>query len=295
MPPMRDLYTNPNFLLPVSGTPLFGNANLDPEQTIMYELGLQQQFGDRIAIDLTGFYRDIRDLLAWQTIQFRELSGDIRQYRMRQNQDYGNVRGVTLSLIKRMAPGDPVTAKIDYTFQVAEGNDNATDAFYYNSLSGREDIKKILPLDWDQSHNLYISLSVDLWDALNFGVIGRLSSGYPYSPQFTFNNYDADPNADRKPLTKTLDLRAAYRFDFGNVDWQVFLKIYNLFDTLNERFVFDDTGRASYTFANRVVDEPESFIRHYGEPGVHNYDEYNIRPQYYRGPREIRLGLSLDL
>ena len=76
--------------------------------------------------------------------------------------------------------------------------------------------------------------------------------------------------------------------------YNIFFKIYNLFDSLNERYVFDDTGRATYTFYNRVSQEPESFTNHYGEPGVHTYNEYNVRPQYYTTPRTVLLGLSLE-
>ena len=94
---------------------------MEPQLTITYEMGLQQQFGDRFALDLTGFYKDIRNLLAYQSIQFRANEGDIRTYRVRRNQDYANIRGVTISLNKRMMPGDPIAAKLDYTFQVAEG------------------------------------------------------------------------------------------------------------------------------------------------------------------------------
>jgi outer membrane receptor protein involved in Fe transport len=294
MPSFSSLYSNPNFILPVSGTPLFGNANLSPEKTVSYELGLQQQFGDRMSLDITGFYKDIRDLLAWQTIQFRSEAGDTRTYRMRLNQDYGNVKGFIISLSKRMAPGDPVAAKIDYTFQVAEGNDNSSSAFYFNALSGYEAIKRIVPLDWDQTHNLYGSITIDVWDALNIGLIGKLSTGYPYSPQLAFSLYDSEPNSDSKPLQRSVDLLASYRIPTKSVTYNIFLKVYNLFDTLNERYVFDDTGRASYTFYNRVTNEPESFKNHYGEPGVHTYDEYNIRPQYYRSPRTMLLGFSLE-
>ena len=276
------------------GQPGKRQAVLNPERTVMYEMGLKQQFGDRIAVDVSGFYRDIRDYLAWQTIQFRELGGDIRTYRIRQNLDYGNVRGVTLTITKRMAPGDPIAAKIDYTFQVAEGNNTAAGAFYYNSLSGREAIKKILPLPWDQEHNLYASVTVDLFNSLNVGFIGKLSSGYPYSPQIAYSNYDTEVNSDRKPTIIDADLRMAYRFNISGFNYQLFLKIYNLFDELQERYVYNDTGRATYTFYNRTVDEPESFKKFYGTPGVHTYDEYVVRPSYYRAPREIRIGLSVD-
>jgi len=294
MPPLYSLYTNPEFLLPASGTPLFGNANLNPEKTVSYEIGLQQQFGDMFSLDITGFYKDIRDLLAWQTITFRRLDGDRQSYRVRRNQDYANIKGITISFQKRMRPGSPVSASIDYTYQSAEGNDNNPSAFYYNALSGQETIKKIIPLDWDQTHNFYASVTVAPMEGVTVSMIGKLSSGYPYTPLLFETNYDAEPNQDRKPWQKNVDLKVSYRFPMGKSHIMFFMKIYNVFDTLNERYVFDDTGRASYTFVNRDINEPESFKEHYGEPGVHTYDEYNVRPQYYRAPRSVRLGFSFE-
>lgn len=294
MPALSNLYTNPNFYLPVSGTPVFGNANLEPEKQITYELGLKQQLGGMMVIDVTGFYKDIRNLLAWQTITFTRLEGDRQNYRIRRNQDYANVMGITLSLEKRSNASSPIAAKIDYTFQISEGNDNDPSAFYYNSLSGQENIKKIIPLDWDQTHNLYASITYIPTQALALSMIGRLSTGYPYSPYLLNTNYDFVPNSGRKPTTKNMDIRVSYRVKVANVGMKFFVKVYNLFDTLNERYVFNDTGTASYTFASRDINEPESFKKHYGEPGVHTYDEYNIRPQYYRSPRSVRFGLSLD-
>jgi hypothetical protein len=294
MPSLSTLYYNPSFYLPVSGTPLFGNANLNPEKTISYEIGLQQQFTPTIAINITGFYKDIRDLLAWQTITFDRLDGDRQTYRIRRNQDYGNVKGLTVTIEKRRTPSEPVAAKIDYTYQVAEGNDNDPAAFFYNSLSGQENIKEIIPLDWDQTHNLTASVTWFPVDQLTVSLIGKISSGYPYNPDFFDTNYDAFSNSDRKPTQKGVDLRVSYDFAIADYNYQLFLKVYNLFDTLNERYVFDDTGRSSYTFAYKSVQEPESFRKHYGEPGVHTYDEYNIRPAYYRAPREVRFGVSVN-
>ncbi|MCD4692672.1 MAG: hypothetical protein K8R79_07155, partial [Calditrichales bacterium] len=295
MPSLRNLYSNPYFLLPASGTPEFGNADLNPEKTIMYEIGLQQQFGDQIALDITGFYKDIRNLLAWQTIMFNRLEGDRQEYRIRRNQDYANVKGLTLTLEKRMTKASPVSASIAYTFQIAEGNDNEAASFYYNSLSGLENVKEIIPLDWDQLHNLYGSVAVTPIDGLTMSMIGKLSAGYPYTPYIPSSNYDSKPNSTRKPTQKSVDVKISYRFKFFKMYYQVFVKAYNLFDSLNERYVYNDTGKASYTFADRSIDEPEGFIKHYGEPGVHTYDEYINRPHYYRSPRQIRIGLSVEL
>jgi len=253
MPALSNLYENPFFLLPVSGTPRFGNANLDPEKQITYEIGLKQQLGEEYAIDVTGFYKDIRNLLAWQTIKFTRLEGDRQDYRIRRNQDYANVKGIILSFEKRLTASSPVAAKIDYTFQVAEGNDNDAAAFYYNSLSGQENIKKIVPLDWDQTHNLYGSILIVPFKGLSASFIGRMSTGYPYTPYLVETNYDSEPNSDSKPIQSSVDARLSYQFSIAKSTVQLFLKVYNLFDSLSERYVFDDTGRAGYTYATRSL------------------------------------------
>ncbi len=296
MPSFSALYVNPDFELPKSGTPTFGNANLRPQKTVMYEIGLQQQLTSDISIDVTGFYRDIRDLLTRQRIKFRSLEGDLRDYRVYVNQDYANVKGITLSLNKRISKNSPVGFNLEYTYQVAEGNNNDTDAFFYNSLSGLQTIKEIVPLDWDQPHNLYAIVTVAPTDNLTASIIGRISSGYPYSP-FIYNqdfNYDVLPNSDRKPTQKNVDLQTSYRFGIGDFHMTLFAKVYNLFDTLNERYVYNDTGRATYTFANRTQQETDTLIKHYGEPGVHEWKDYVNRPDFYTAPREVRLGLTVE-
>ena len=40
-----------------------GNPNLNPERTIGYEVGIVQQFTDDLTIDLTGFTKDIDQLV----------------------------------------------------------------------------------------------------------------------------------------------------------------------------------------------------------------------------------------
>jgi len=177
---------------------------------------------------------------------------------------------------------------------VAEGNDNNVAAFFYNSLSGQENVKEIIPLDWDQPHNLTASVMWFPIDQLTVSVIGKISGGYPYNPDVFDSNYDAVSNSDRKPTQKGVDLRLSYNFQISEYEYQLFLKVYNLFDTLNGRYVYDDTGSPDYTFAYRGVNEPDSFKKHYGEPGVHTYDEYNVRPDYYRSPREVRFGVSVN-
>ena len=90
-------------------------------------MGLQQQLTETVAFNVTGFYKDVRDLLALQ--QIRISSNQI--YQKYVNKDYGNIKGITFSFTKRKMPDDLFGASLDYTFQVAEGNETSTDAFLY--------------------------------------------------------------------------------------------------------------------------------------------------------------------
>lgn len=294
MPSYSTLYANPDFKLPKAGTTYFGYGNLRPQKTIMYEMGLQQQLTDAIAIDATVFYRDVRDYLTPQSIKFKDLDGEHRDYVVYQNQDYANIKGFTLALVHRISPSVPVSLKLDYTFQVAEGNDNNATAFYYNSLSDQVTVREILPLDWDQAHSLYGTITLKPIENASISFIGRLTSGLPYSPYLYRQNYDTTPNSERKPSSNSIDLLASYKFKFFKFDFTAFIKIYNLLDTRNEKYVFNDTGRANYTYAFRNQQETESLKNHYGESGVHTYDEYINRPDWYSSPRQIRLGFSFD-
>ena len=122
IPPFDFLYKNPNFRIPLTGTfPEFvgntiGNADLQPQRTTMYEIGLQQELGagprhhgDRI---LQGHPEPPR---ASQI----HIKNNFKKFGEYVNQDYGAVKGFTISLEKRLTNG--FGANIDYTFQIAEG------------------------------------------------------------------------------------------------------------------------------------------------------------------------------
>ena len=186
MPPFSYLYANPDFKYSFStGTPSFGNADLSPQKTVTYEVGLQQQLMQNLSFNITGFYKDVRDLLAQQQIR---ISGDETYYKY-VNKDYSNVKGLTFSLTKRRGPGDLIGATLDYTFQVSEGNETDANAFFVDLSSGRQSEKVPVYLDWDQSHTLNATVSVGEPNDWNVTLVGRIATGLPYTP--------ADPDADR--------------------------------------------------------------------------------------------------
>ncbi len=291
MPPFSYLYANPDFKYSFStGTPSFGNADLNPQKTVTYEIGLQQQLLDNLSFTATGFYKDVRDLLAQQQIR---ISGDETYYKY-VNKDYSNVKGLTFSITKRRAPGDLVGATLDYTFQVAEGNETDVNAFFVDLSSGRQSEKVPVYLDWDQSHTLNATVSVGESNDWNVTLVGRVGTGLPYTPQILTQTVYLQTNSARKPAQVRVDLLADKTFAVYGLRITGFLKVYNLFDSLIERFVYTDTGRATYTLVENqgTAQQTDKIAREI--PGIHPASEWFARPDYYAPPREVRIGMNVE-
>jgi outer membrane receptor protein involved in Fe transport len=289
LPPYNYLYANPFFRgLVTSAT--FGNANLNPEKTVSYELGLQQQLSESIAFNVTGFYKDVRDLLALQQIR---VSTSVAYFKY-VNKDYGNIKGITFSLSKRKLPSDLFGASVDYTFQVAEGNDTDANSFFLDISSGRQSEKIPVPLAWDQTHTLNGIITFGGDRDWMVTVVSTLGTGLPYSPALFQQQVLLRPNSGRKPLQTNVDLLVEKSFDFQSILLTMFVKVFNLFDTLNERFVYDDTGRATYTLEETRGGPQETNRLSEQYPGLKSASEYYIRPNYYTPPREVRVGLTLE-
>src|SRR5690606_40298098 len=96
MPELRTMYLNPEFEYPADVAPTFGNANLRPEKTISYEIGLQQQLTETIAFDVTGYFKDIRDYLTRQQVQYSTIPGQ-NIFNIYVNRNFVHVKGVTFA------------------------------------------------------------------------------------------------------------------------------------------------------------------------------------------------------
>ena len=291
-PPLDNLYVNPEFELyqlqstisppPNSELNTLGNAALKPQKTVIYEIGLQQQLSTDYALDVTLYRKDIRNLLGTEVL--RLLTGNY--YARFINRDYANVKGITISLEKRQTRGiTGVGATVDYTFQVAKGNaSDPLDAFF-NSRAERETLKKMFPLNWDRRHQLNATLTLGTPEKYNISLIGRIGTGFPYTAVFGTNAYQE--NSARKPLIYGFDLYAYKYLHLVGLKFLGFVRIFNLFDRLNERDVFAETGRAGYSLI--------PFWQSYLPPrGINELSDYFIRPDFYGAPREIQVGLTFE-
>ena len=293
MPTLRNLYRESYFGAGLS--PTVGNPDLKPEKTVLYEFGFQQQFGNMIGMDINLFHKDIRELLALQSIRYNSPNYGPSNYSIYLNKDYGSARGLTLSLTKRYDPVSRTSLWVDYTYQKSEGNSVNSGSFYFSALSGIEEEKLIVPLSWDQSHLLNTTLIIGDPSKTTLGLIGKIATGWPYTPSIPNANFVPKPNSGRKPVQRNVDAKLETRVSVGSYKVSLFVRVYNLFDIRNERYVFNDTGTAKYTYEYRSNQESEQLIANYGMAGLHTWEDYVTRPNYYSAPRSFKLGLSLDL
>ena len=152
-------------------------------------------------------------------------------------------------------------------------------AFFVDLSSGRQSEKVPVYLDWDQTHTLNATVSVGEMNDWNVTLVGRLGTGLPYTPQITSKTVYLRTNSNRKPSQSRVDLLADKTFTVAGLRLTAFLKVYNLFDTLNERYVYDDTGRATYTLVAdqgtaQATDKLAATI-----PGVHPGERVVCRPE----------------
>jgi outer membrane receptor for ferrienterochelin and colicin len=286
IPPFEYLYINPRFAVAPGGLyTLIGNTELKPQSTIIYELGLQQEFISQLGVSITGFFKDVRNLLGTNIYETYVLGDRYARY---ENRDYGNIRGITLSLNKRPTPSDYISLSFDYTFQVAEGNASDPNHVFNNNQADppKQSNIQVVPLDWDQTHTINLSVSYDNPALFSFGLIGQFRSGLPYTPAIQ-NLETTFENSGRKPYNYSVDLRISKNLLIQNMQFSLFLKVYNVFDMQNELSVYSDTGRAGYSLVSRYLGERRSH--------VNSLEEWLTRPDYYSHPRKILVGLSINL
>ncbi len=289
IPNYEHLYINPDFevalIQDTGGDPprgsfnLMGNAELKPEKTVSYEIGLKQALSADFTLDITGYNKDIRDLIGQVTL--KNIFGG--KYWRFVNRDYANVRGITVALEKREIIGQ-VGFSIDYTYQSATGNasDPLDESKNQESDPPIESEKKRQPLNWDQPHTLNLTATTTQW-GFHYSLIGKLGSGTPYTRESPFYN-NRILNGERKPMTLTFDMNITKDFTLRTVTLSAFLKVTNLLDRKNNKEVYSSSGSADYDY-NMI------FANYRGYSTI---EDWYVHPDYYYEPRKIILGCSVS-
>jgi outer membrane receptor for ferrienterochelin and colicin len=286
IPQFERLYENPDFKLGfgTGNQGIIGNADLNPEQTINGELGVQQQLTEDVSVDLTAYMRDIRGLTGTRADQIIVFGGS-RQYSKYVNSDFGTVKGIGLTLSKRFSGG--FSSTLDYTYQVAHGSASDPVEARNAILGGSQPEVQLVPLAWDQRQTINVTTA---YSSKDWGVsfIGQYGSGFPYTPRRSADITALLTNSQYKPSSLNIDARVFYNVSIDALKFVVYSRIINLLDTRNELNVFDDTGRAGFT-----TDE-ERVLALNTRQRVNSVQDWFTVPTNFSEPRRIEIGVNWD-
>jgi len=280
-PQLNLLYTNNEFDRPQgAGAYTIGNANLEPERTLHFEVGLQQGLTESMGMDLTVFSKDIREL-SGQTAVRGSIGVPVGRL---ENIDYGTVKGITLSLFERGRGQFSWT--IDYTLQFASGSASNPAERFNRFVTNSEEIISINRLNWDRRNVLNNSVTWNSNFGLTLSAINSLQSGSPYTSERN-NITSLTPNNEDTPTWFNSDLRAYYKPPRLKPDIEFFLQVNNVFDTAPHFGIFVDTGLANEST------ELQRLLNSGTVPGgLNSLQEYYLDQSRRGAPRSVKVGLS---
>jgi len=233
-----------------------GDGAIKQERTTSYEAGMQIGINPKTSLNFTTFYRDISGLTGLVTIY------GPRTYQLFTNDAYGTAKGIEIAFRSQITNNFKMFA--NYTYSVSRASKQST---WYVPLFPQN---RTFVSDWDIPHKF--SFNVDYIHESMFGLslIGNINSGFPYSPNAL------NPNSERGPIQKNIDLNFYKKFDWFGFNQTFFIHIINVFNERNVWWVYPDTG----------------------QPGVDANDatsyDYTNDPTAYGAPRQIRIGLTLN-
>ena len=261
-----DLYENLNFDMR-GAIRRRGNPDLEPEKTIAYEVGIAQQFTDDLTADITGFTKDIDNLVSSVHV---DITNDYSYFI---NDIYGRVQGFELTIRKWRTGNSPVSGMLSYTYSIAKGKGSSRNLGYLTYYRQQPEVTESHPLDWDQRHVVSGTLDIQLPFDSAINLIGRYGSGLPYTPN-PRAPIKPDVNSKRYPPTYNVDVLLSKRSHVGGITYTLFADIRNIFNTKNLYDLLDEVTYDRYGL-------PLTARKH-------------SSPFSWNSPRLVMIGVSLD-
>ncbi|MGA3287310.1 MAG: TonB-dependent receptor [Bacteroidota bacterium] len=286
-----------------------GNPTLKPQITNSYDVGVMLGFGEGLTLDVSGYYKNVKDLI--QQATFGTASGSLA-YTTWINRDYANIRGFRLILNKRS--GD-LFGSVNYQYSYATGKSSTVGSsppiFYYSVPV--TDSKDIL-LDFDRTHNILINLGYATQEKWGF-AIGKtyplgdivvssnsfLRSGRPYTLYGSTGGVVI--NNMRSPWEYNTNLKISKRFrDFFGVTATLYMEVFNLFDNriFNYNYVFQLTTAGEQNqnavLYNTLPIDAQNGLRYLND-AKQNFAYLGLDKDfllYSNQPRSFHLGFSID-
>ncbi len=306
VPPYRYMFTNLQADL-TTGYPLVGNADMEAEKSIAYELGINHALTDDITMKVTTYYKDLTNLASTREVVYS--GGSYTQF---VNADYGTVKGVDVILTKRPDHKN-LSGTINYSYMIAKGNASTPYEGYYDYFTEGTNAPvwpvREYPLAFDQRHTLTMNLDyrvprdwrgkfagLTLPGAWGLNVLTKYGSGMPYTKTDYQGNRLGALNEGRMPATYRVDLKFNkdfYLFKEKQTRLSFFTEVVNLLDRRNILHVYSNTGKPDDDgYHYELTVDPDGDGPLTVEDANRYYRLLAKDPQNYDAPRTVRWGIE---
>jgi outer membrane receptor protein involved in Fe transport len=278
--------------------PVLGNANLNPEKSVQFEVGAQHVFTDDAAGKISLFQKDIYDYPT--SVRFRRQEGTvISDFFVYLNSDFSRARGFELEYEKPRRKF--LKWKATYEFSVAKGKSSDPNAAKIVEEGGGNATEPPLSegyLFWNRPHKLTVNTDFRVpatgdrpkvfGKALPHGfgvnVFGAIQSGKAYTPQDAAANATGRVYSKNGPLEVVFNMRLNQDLKIGKSQkLNVYLVGENILDWKIVKRVDPSTGKA-----------PQAGSGQYVNPTPYDYNAVLTNPAYYGQPLRVRLGVDYD-
>ncbi len=303
----------------------------NPIYTTSYELGFRKQIGNFAAVDIAGFYKNVKGQI--QTTRITAAPGaDITTYNALQNGDFSTNKGLELKLTLRR--WHRIQGQMNYTLTSAEGTGSG-ETGYISAVDRAAGVlpTTLSPLDYSQTHRGSVMLDYrfgkddggPILEQLGMNLIWQFNSGHPYTRVInvggqqdaytggvdymfdTRSRQAVEPvNASTTPWVNLVDLRVDKSFSImENLDATVYVRVTNLLNAKNVLNVYMETGSDT---DDGFITDPERIAqwkeKYGGEEYVELYKAVNTQngqsflqntgTELWGQPRQIMFGLKLN-
>lgn len=298
----------------------YGALNMRPTRTTTYEVGIEQEITDFLAIQLTGYYRDIKDELTniRQNVSRECPWGSYITYA---NSDFATTKGIDLNLNMRRYQRLLINGSFSYSDARGTGsNPNSNLGIIGAPIEGQLFVPQyIAPLQFNvpvkATMNIDYRFGLDeggpVLSGLGLSMLLSYQNGHPYTRGYGSSSQlgnstgagDArsrtalEPlNASYTPNVMTADARIDKQFRiFDKLLGTVYLRVMNIFNIRNVRNVYVKSGSA---YDDGYLSDPsESGIQRqqFGETwyAFRQFMQENQNP-FIDQPRTFVLGIRLD-
>jgi hypothetical protein len=279
--------------------------------TTAYEVWLSHQMSDYSKVDVSVYYKDVRDLVQVQSISSAPYS--FASYR---NKDFATLRGLDLAFTLRRV--NHVNGSLAYSLSFANGTGSVSNTQRNIAWTGSQVPHQSSPLDFDQRHKVSLNVGVSFlkgegpkWGAsaplgdVDVNILYNLGTGTPYTStnvtdEVTQLNVAQQPtgalNERTSPATQSFDFKITKGFRLGASRLAAYVWMLNAFNTNNAIAVYSGTG-SPYTTGFLDTEPGRAVAQDLRNKGIDPNAAYSLATQsaaLFSIPRTLRFGVRTD-